>query len=114
MVADIVMPPQGQGVLESFRRTKAIIKAGGDGNELGLLCPEQLTWVSLGPVQQRELDQELGSDVPGVCHWRAQPRLCSPLPGRGGLGQQADWSPAGVLLSGGPDQAEQLQRCMAR
>jgi hypothetical protein len=70
---------------------------------------EQLPRVSPGPVQQRELDQELRPDAPGVCHWPFQPRCGGPPPGRGDLDQRADRSRAGALLSSGPDQGEQLQ-----
>jgi len=39
------------------------------------LAADQLARITAGPVQQGELDQQLGADIPDVLHRRAQPPL---------------------------------------
>ena|ERR1700677_1314982 len=103
------VPPQDQGVVESCGGAQAIVKSGGDRKQPGELSPEQGLRVSPGPVEQRELDHQLGPDVSGVFHRRAQPRGRGPLSGRSRLVERADRPRAGPLLPHRLDQAEKFQ-----
>jgi hypothetical protein len=93
-------------VLESGGGTQAIIEGGGDRKQPGELRLQQIPRVNPAPVEERELDHELGPDIPGVLHRRAEPRPGRRLPGRGRLVERADRPLAGPLLPHRPDQAE--------
>jgi hypothetical protein len=77
-------PPGQQGRVESGAPRLACLDRSGDGLEDGALRAEQVGWVLVGPVEQGELEQELGADLPDVLHRSAQPLPRRLVPARRG------------------------------
>jgi hypothetical protein len=108
------MPPQRQRVLGSGGRAHPVSQRRGKEAGPVPLFPEQLARITPGPVQQRELDHQLGPDVPAMHNGRAQPLSRGGLASRGRLDQRAGWALAGVLLPRQLHQAEPLKPLHSR
>ncbi len=90
--ADIrLAPPQHHGALGTLRRLQPLLQTAGDRGELVSLRPHQITGIGPGPVQQRQLHQQLRPHIPAMPDRPAQPRARRSFPARrGDLAQLAD------------------------